>query len=260
MPIEGKGLGVFGVAEWDAAYIEQDTPKQSQTHNIDLASPSIDCIELATPTPRSRASAQTLNTLASPSTLDELAGLRQAALDLETEARRPMKPAAPKEKRIKRKAVPVLFQADFESTCVYIDATVPIKKAFSMRHPNRPRSRTSYVAPPPQISPRVASLPFSIPERRTSNELSALSDSESSFGSRSGSSRIRSNSSTSSASDDVATPQSGTPPLGAEKLLLDVEQEVEKLTLGTDFVKRFEVDSNKGRTDFKKGFSRLLKL
>jgi hypothetical protein len=56
--------------------------------------------------------ANPLNLLSSPSTLAELATLRQAAVDLETEAKKPLRTSflnlRMKEKRIRRKAVPAL--------------------------------------------------------------------------------------------------------------------------------------------------------
>lgn len=69
-----------------------------------------------TPT-RLLTSSQSLGSLASPSNLAELRQLQQAAVDMEYEARRPFKLNLPqeREKRIRRKAVPVVVAADISS-------------------------------------------------------------------------------------------------------------------------------------------------
>jgi len=274
---KGTGLGVFGIAEWDTPLIahEESYTKQPELLSIELASPSLESVDTTPKVPsvqsrRIQYNAESLGTLGSPTTLSELRRLRQAAVELQNEAQRPMKPAAPKEKAIKRKAVPKILVSDIaeSSACVYIDATpASPKRTFASRRRPRPStvyqlSSTAEVATP-EISPRIGSLPFQIPARQTSrletHPMSRIS-SESDDTPESEGSTVRSRSETSSISDQL-----GTPPLDATfcrdgivgGLLVGVEDGLENLSLAAEMDKRFEFDlQSKG--EVRKGLSRIL--
>ncbi|WVW85504.1 hypothetical protein I302_107542 [Kwoniella bestiolae CBS 10118] len=103
--------------------------------------PSIHHIpNISTPISNSRilATSQSLNSFSSPSNLAELRNLRQAAVVLENEAKRPMRPSpscgqikdTQRERKIKRKAVPSIAESDIidyysTSSCSSITASTP---------------------------------------------------------------------------------------------------------------------------------------
>ncbi|WRT68520.1 uncharacterized protein IL334_005496 [Kwoniella shivajii] len=142
-----KGLGVSGVAEWDTPITQSresalETIPDFTFEPLDLCSSSSSTTppkssvglprsiskpllrqtpptQITISNPRMLATSQSLNSFSSPSNLQELRNLRQAATVLETEARRPIRPLAPnsskdvpRERRIKRKAVPSIAESD----------------------------------------------------------------------------------------------------------------------------------------------------
>ncbi|WVF67549.1 hypothetical protein IAT40_002306 [Kwoniella sp. CBS 6097] len=158
-----KGLGVSGVAEWDPpvtplrdfslealpdfafepldlspATSSTTPPKRPTGLPRSYSKPILHRAQTQTqitpPNPRILATSQSLNSFSSPSNLDELRSLKQAAVLLETEARKPIRPNfgakdTQRERRIKRKAVPSIVESDllespppasiagFSSTC-----------------------------------------------------------------------------------------------------------------------------------------------
>ncbi|KAK4689816.1 hypothetical protein P7C73_g258, partial [Tremellales sp. Uapishka_1] len=131
--VEGKGLGVSGVVAWD-------TPRKNSTDRILTSSQSLDCFT-------------------SPTTLNELRSLRRAAVNLMDEAKRPMKVGAPRENKIRRKAVPSVVEIEDDG--------------YSPSHFHR------ISAPVLPMSPRMTSLPFVVPPRHTSQQRYSGSSSSS---------------------------------------------------------------------------------
>ncbi|WVQ95079.1 hypothetical protein IAU59_002172 [Kwoniella sp. CBS 9459] len=141
-----KGLGVSGVAEWDPpvtplrelsletlpdfAFEPLDlSPETSSTtppkrnnglprsFSKPILHPTQSQPQITPPNPRILATSQSLNSFSSPTNLDELRSLKQAAVLLETEARKPIRPLigakdTQRERKIKRKAVPSIVESD----------------------------------------------------------------------------------------------------------------------------------------------------
>ncbi|WWC93464.1 hypothetical protein V866_000298 [Kwoniella sp. B9012] len=176
-----KGLGVSGVAEWDTPVAQlrelsleplpdfafeplniplssiitkksiSSTTTKQKNNNLPrsiskptlIQAPPILNATASTPVSHSRilATSQSLNSFSSPSNLAELRSLRQAAVVLENEAKRPIRssPSCPsgqikdvvagqRERKIKRKAVPSIAESDIidyysTSTCSSITAS-----------------------------------------------------------------------------------------------------------------------------------------
>ena len=147
---------------------------------------------------RALSSSMSFNSLASPSKLDDLRSLRQAAPYFEADAQRPVG-AASKEKKIKRKPVPAVDASDLASRPLSSpNLLVDCPRFISLRDlptelPNFPRQRQVSLGTRPrgfyqmhhatqsfiEISPRTTSLSFSIPARVTSHRLKSPSSSSS---------------------------------------------------------------------------------
>ncbi|OCF32756.1 hypothetical protein I317_02121 [Kwoniella heveanensis CBS 569] len=139
-----KGLGVSGVAEWDPPVtplreLSLEALPDFAFEPLDLSPVTSSTTPPKRPTglprsfskpilhqtqsqntpsnPRILATSQSLNSFSSPSNLDELRTLKQAAVLLETEARKPIRPLngskdTQRERKIKRKAVPSIIESD----------------------------------------------------------------------------------------------------------------------------------------------------
>ena len=182
----GQSLGMPGIGGWESHLADYFDHCGAVTLSP-TSSPSF---------MRPLSSSTSFSSLASPSTLDELRSFRQAALDFETDAWQPTGTAV-KEKKIKRKPVPAVDASDLaprplSSPNLLVESPrfislrdlptelpiFPRQRQVSLGRPSRTVYQTHYATQSViEISPRSASLPFSIPTRVTSHRPASPSSS-----------------------------------------------------------------------------------
>lgn len=182
-----KGLGVSGVAEWDTPVtpLRELCESASDGHLFEplhlastsstttsttsaltsplkrphapTPSPSKPAVQITPPNQRILATSQSLNSFSSPSTLLELQHLRQAASELETEARKPIRVGTlsretPRERKIKRKAVPSIAEesalVDYASSASPSSSGHSTPDSVSIKIPERRSSLIDQVIVP----------------------------------------------------------------------------------------------------------------
>ncbi|WWD19173.1 hypothetical protein CI109_103631 [Kwoniella shandongensis] len=134
------------------------TPSPTTSRSSETIDPRVVDVGLAGPTARILSTSQSLNSFSSPSNLEELRILRRAAVDLEAEARRPIRPTdvgstsqtkdvigPQRERKIKRKAVPSMIDSDLAAL---LEPPHPISSPASTSTQSEVQSNNNDTSPP----------------------------------------------------------------------------------------------------------------